>query len=246
MLKPVGNNFVKSYRISYNLEALERVREKIGLKAYLRLRNLLEYRLRGGDFDRSPLNVKVAVAFSGGSDSSATVNILKWVGFQVVPVTVKLPQMDEDVLQKAVDLGAVLVDIPEYMDVMMTQMKKGSPICGRCHLMVMEAVEKKTRELGIGILATGDLLSSGLVSIYEKKNLVILNLPAFLALDKGEIIDIIGGSYDLSFGCPLLWELFRKAPSTKRFSIQRVLREVRAKALTPEIAEKLIMDILSR
>jgi predicted PP-loop superfamily ATPase len=102
------------------------------------------------------------------------------------------------------------------------------------------------RESGINIVASGDMLSSGLISIYKKDDLVILNLPAFLALNKVEIIEIIGEEYKLEFGCPLLWELFRKAPSTKRLSIQRVLRETRARALTPEMASTLIMDILSR
>ncbi|MEO2151114.1 MAG: ATPase, partial [Thermococcus sp.] len=77
-------------------------------------------------------------------------------------------------------------------------------------------------------------------------SLVILNFPAFLALDKGEIIEIIGGEYELNFGCPLLWELFRRAPSTKRLALQRILRETRARALSPEMAVELMRDVLLR
>ncbi|WP_297498283.1 ATPase [Thermococcus sp.] len=246
MIQPAGDDFVKRYRLRYSLEALKGVRGEIGERAHSRLRALLEYRLTGKDFERSPTGIEVALAFSAGSDSTASLKILRWAGFEVVPVTVKLPQMGESVVKKAREAGAVFVDVPNYLEVIKAQMTKGAPICGRCHSMVMKAVEDYARENGIMVVASGDLLSSGLVSIYEKDGLVTLNLPAFLALDKREIIEIIGGSYELSFGCPLLWELFRKFPSTKRFSIQRVLRETRARALTPEMAAELIMDVLSR
>ena len=246
MIEPVKDDFVKRYRLEYNLEALERVRGEIGEKAYSRLKDLIEYRLTGEEFDRSPLGIKIALAFSAGSDSTAALKILRWAGFDVVPVTAKLPQMNERVVEKAEREGAVFVEIPNYIEVITAQMEKGAPICGKCHSMVMKAVEDYARKEGLKILASGDLLSSGLISIYERDGLVVLNLPAFLALDKGEIVEIIGGSYELKFGCPLLWDTFKRAPSVKRFSIQRVLRETRAKALPPEMAKALIMDILSR
>ena len=244
MLEPGKDDFIKRYRLEYNLDALERVREEIGDEAYSRLKDLIEYRLTGKDFDRSPTGVKMVLAFSAGSDSTAALKILRWAGFEVVPVTAKLPQMKESVIEKARREGAVFVNVPNYLKVITAQMDKGAPICGKCHSMVMKAVENYARGEGIRILASGDLLSSGLISIYRSGDLVILNLPAFLALDKAEIIELIGGSYDLKFGCSLLREAFRKAPSVRRFAIQRVLRELRARAITPEIAEKLISDIL--
>ena len=246
MINPIGDDFIKRYRLEYNLSALERVREITGKEAYSRLRALIEYRLTGKGFDRFPTGVKIALAFSAGSDSTASLKILRWAGFDAVPITAKLPQMDEEALEKAHSAGALLVDVPDYEEAMQELIEKGAPICGRCHSMVMEAVEKKARKLGINTVASGDLLSSGLISIYEKDGLVVLNLPAFLALDKGEIIRLIGGNYDLKFGCPLLWKLFKRAPSAKKLSLQRVLRETRAKALPPDMAKKLTLDILSR
>ena len=240
------NDPVRKYRLAYNMEALKRVKEKIEKEAYSRLKDLLLLRLEGKRFDRTLTGVGVAVAFSGGSDSTSTLKILRWAGFKAVPITAKLPQMGNEILQKARSEGAILVEIPGYVKEMEKLIEKGAPICGRCHSMVMGAVEKRARELGIKILATGDMLSSGLISIYAKEDIVILNLPAFLSLDKKEIIEIIGGNYELTFGCPLLWRLFKRAPSTKRLAIQRVLRETRAKALTPEMATQLIVDILSR
>ena len=245
MISPIGDDFVKRYRLEYNREALERVRDKIGEKAYCRLRDLLEYRLTGKELDRSPTGVRMALAFSAGADSTASLKILRWAGFDVVPITAKLPQMTSDEVERAGREGAVFVEVRGYGDEMENLMGKKAPICGRCHSMVMAAVEGKALELGAGILATGDLLSSGLVSVYLKDKLVILNLPAFLALDKGEVLEVIGGRYDFSFGCSL-WKLAaRSNPSIKRYGIQRVLRETRARALKPEMAVRLIEDILS-
>ena len=245
MLTPI-NDQVKRYRLRYNLEALEGVRKEISEEAYSRLKALVLYRLEERKFERTPLGVRIAVAFSAGSDSTATLKILRWAGFDVVPITAKLPQMSEKTLEKVRSENAILVEVPDYEKAMRDLIEKGAPICGRCHSMVMEAVERKAIEMGAKILATGDMLSSGLISIYKKGELVILNLPAFLALDKGEIIEIIGGKYELSFGCPLLWELFRRAPSTKRLALQRILRETRARALTPEMAVELMRGVLSR
>ncbi len=245
MIVPAGDP-VKRYRLRYNLDALERVREAIGESAYSRLRGLLLFRLEGSGFEKTPTGVRVALAFSAGSDSTATLKILRWAGFEVVPITAKLPQMDERTLQKVRSENSIFVEVPRYEETMRELIEKGAPICGRCHSMVMEAVERKARELGVRILATGDMLSSGLISIYEKDGLVILNFPAFLALDKGEIIEVIGGKYELSFGCPLLWELFKRAPSTKRLALQRILRETRARALSSEMAVELMRDVLLR
>ncbi|WP_297520264.1 ATPase [Thermococcus sp.] len=244
MIRPIGDDFVKRYRLEYNREALEEIRGRIGEKAYSRLQELLEYRLTGGKFDRSPTGVKIALAFSAGSDSTAALKILRWAGFDVVPITARLPQMRQEEIERASREGAVFVDIHGYREEMEGLIEKRAPICGRCHSMVMNVVERKAIELGIGILATGDLLSSGLISVYPKGELVILNLPAFLALDKGEVIETTGGRYDFSFGCRL-WKLAaRDNPSIKRYGIQRVLRETRARALKPEMAVRLIEDIL--
>ena len=246
MISPVGDDFVKRYRLEYNLEALERVKAELGKKTYERLKALLEYRLSGKDFDRSPVGEKIALAFSMGSDSTATLKILRWAGFDVLPVMVKLPQIRDVVLLRAQSYGAVFVEIPGYMERISAQIQKGAPICGICHSMIMDAVEGYARDSGIKIVASGDLLSSGLISIYKKSDLITLNLPAFLAMDKREAISVLGRKYALGFGCPLWRAAARNAPVLKRFAIQRVLRELRARAIDDEIARTLIYDILQK
>ncbi len=246
MISPVGDDFVKRYRLEYNLEALERVKAELGKKTYERLKALLEYRLSGKDFDRSPVGEKIALAFSMGSDSTATLKILRWAGFDVLPVMVKLPQIRDVVLLRAQSYGAVFVEIPGYIERISAQIQKGAPICGICHSIIMDTVEGYARDSGIKIVASGDLLSSGLISIYKKSDLITLNLPAFLAMDKREAISVLGRKYALGFGCPLWRAAARNAPVLKRFAIQRVLRELRARAVDDEIARTLIYDILQK
>jgi len=244
MIEVVKDDFVKSYRLQQSLEALERVRGEISEEAYERLKALLHYRFYGREFDRSNIKEKIALAFSMGSDSTATLLILRWAGFDVVPVMVKLPQMRDAVLLRAQSYGAVFVEVPEYMEVISSQIQKRAPICGKCHSMIMEAVKNYARNNGIKIVASGDLLSFGSISIYREDGLIKLNLPAFLALDKREAIKILGRKYALGFGCSLWKNATKTAPILKRFGIQRVLRELRAGAIDKEIAKALIEDIL--
>ena len=71
----------------------------------------------------------------------------------------------------------------------------------------------------------------------------IMNLPASLCVGKQEIKSLIR-NYNLKefkgFGCPLLYEVHRKFPHMKKFSIQRILRETRSGALEPGEALDLI------
>ena len=75
------------------------------------------------------------------------------------------------------------------------------------------------------------------------KSIARLNLPATLSIGKEEIKNLVD-SYNLlsikGFGCPLLYEVHKKHPHMKKFSIQRILRETRSAALEPGEALDLI------
>ena len=77
----------------------------------------------------------------------------------------------------------------------------------------------------------------------QEDSLYRLNLPASLSVGKQEIKSLIK-NYDLKtfkgFGCPLLYEVHKKFPYLKKFSIQRILRETRSGALEPGEALDLI------
>ncbi|RLF80317.1 ATPase, partial [Thermococci archaeon] len=81
MIEKVESNFIKTYRLQQSLEALEKVRGEISEEAYKRLKALIYYRLYGEEFERSKIDEKIALAFSMGSDSTASLLILKWAGF---------------------------------------------------------------------------------------------------------------------------------------------------------------------
>lgn len=70
-----------------------------------------------------------------------------------------------------------------------------------------------------------------------------LNLPASLSVSKSENKSLTA-HYNLNkikgFGCPLLYEVHKKFPHMKRYSIQRILRETRSGVLEPGEALDLI------
>ncbi len=245
-LKTVSSDSLRRYHLLYNLEALESVKNYIAPATYERLKEMVMYRLTGKGFKLSPVEERVSLALSGGVDSTASLKLMRWAGFKVVPITALLPQLDEETVKKVGAAGAVLVGIPGYMDEIERLMRDRAPICGRCHSMIMQAVEEEAIKEGTRVLVTGDMISFGPISIYRKGALVVLNLPAFLAMDKTELIGIAGEKYRPTFGCPILWEAFRRAPGIKKFAIERILRELRARAITPELAGSLIRDVLSR
>ena len=96
----------------------------------------------------------------------------------------------------------------------------------------------------IPIIIFGDMLATGSQCInLQEDSLYRLNLPASLSVGKQEIKSLIK-NYDLKtfkgFGCPLLYEVHKKFPYLKKFSIQRILRETRSSALEPGEALDLI------
>ena len=201
-------------------------------------------------FDESE-NVEAVVALSGGVDSSFSLILAKKLGFNPVAVTVDpgtiiLPkQFKENIKLVTETLGVAHEYIEtDYSDVISESFTGKIHPCGRCSKNTGELVKRYANDNEIPIIIFGDMLATGSQCInMQDDSLYRLNLPASLSVGKQEIKSLIK-NYDLKtfkgFGCPLLYEVHKKFPHMKKFSIQRILRETRSSALEPGEALDLI------
>ena len=202
------------------------------------------------NFDESE-NVEAVVALSGGVDSSFSLILAKKLGFNPVAVTVDpgtiiLPkQFKENIKLVTETLGVAHEYIEtDYSDVISESFTGKIHPCGRCSKNTGELAKRYAKDNEIPIIIFGDMLATGSQCInMQDDSLYRLNLPASLSVGKQEIKSLIK-NYDLKtfkgFGCPLLYEVHKKFPHMKKFSIQRILRETRSSALEPGEALDLI------
>ena len=196
-------------------------------------------------------NVEAVVALSGGVDSSFSLILAKKLGFNPVavsvdPGTIILPNQFKKnikVLCDALNVNHEYIRA-DYSDIIKESFTGNVHPCGRCSNNTSELVKKYAKNNKIPIIIFGDMLATGSQCInMQDDSLYRLNLPASLSVGKQEIKSLIR-NYDLmtfkGFGCPLLYEVHRKFPYMKKFSIQRILRETRSGALEPGEALDLI------
>jgi len=186
-------------------------------------------------------DITVAVSYSGGSDSTATLYLLKEMGFNVVALTyypsdIIVPKRTRGIIQNVI----TKLSIPhEYINGDISAIVEGAlegryHPCGRCHKHMEEVIIEATKKRGISAIAFGDLLPTGAGTISIKNRMIRINLPSLLALKKKDMKYLSGrilGYEPPGFGCPLLKEVHRLHPSKKFFTAHRVLREVRAGVL---------------
>ena len=202
------------------------------------------------EFEESS-NTEAVVALSGGVDSSFSLILAKKLGFNPVAVTVDpgtiiLPkQFKENIklVTESLNISHEYITT-DYSDVIEESFTGKLHPCGRCSKNTSELVKEYAKNNEIPIIVFGDMLATGSQCInMQADSLYRLNLPASLSVGKQEIKSLIK-TYNLKefkgFGCPLLYEVHRKFPYMKKFSIQRILRETRSGALEPGEALDLI------
>ena len=186
-------------------------------------------------------NSKVLVALSGGADSSFSLILAKFLGFNPIAISIDpgsiiLPKHFKTNIDNLVnELNVPHTYLPiNYDDIIEESLNGKSHPCGKCSKTIESAVNSYAKENGIPLVIYGDLISTGSQSIKVDNDLVRLNLPAILLTQKHEIKSLIE-DYNIEkidgFGCPLLYEVHKKYPHMKKFSIQRILRETRSSAL---------------
>ena len=196
-------------------------------------------------------NVEAVVALSGGVDSSFSLILAKKLGFNPIAITVDpgtiiLPKQFKNnikLLTESLNIKHEYINA-DYSQVIKESFTGKLHPCGRCSKNTGEIAKKYAKDNKIPIIIFGDMLATGSQCInLQEDSLYRLNLPASLSVGKQEIKSLIK-NYDLKtfkgFGCPLLYEVHKKFPYLKKFSIQRILRETRSGALEPGEALGLI------
>ena len=206
--------------------------------------------LNENQFEESE-NVEAVVALSGGVDSSFSLILAKKLGFNPIAITVDpgtiiLPKQFKNnikLLTESLNIKHEYINA-DYSQVIKESFTGKLHPCGRCSKNTGEIAKKYAKDNKIPIIIFGDMLATGSQCInLQEDSLYRLNLPASLSVGKQEIKSLIK-NYDLKtfkgFGCPLLYEVHKKFPYLKKFSIQRILRETRSGALEPGEALDLI------
>ncbi|KZX10169.1 tRNA-specific 2-thiouridylase MnmA [Methanobrevibacter curvatus] len=215
------------------------------------------------EYDKN--NHEAIVALSGGVDSSFSLVLAKFLGFNPIAITVDagsiiLPKhykKNIDNLTKEIGVEHKYIK-KDYSKIIHESLVQGRfHPCGRCSSKTGETLFNFGLENDIDTVIFGDMLATGSQCITnkilnyngEKKKMYRLNLPASLSIAKQEIkqviadykVESIGG-----FGCPLLFEVHKKYPYMRKFSIQRILRETRSGALEAGEALNLIWSFAKK
>ena len=168
------------------------------------------------------------------------------VGVTVDPGTIILPKQFKQNIKLITESLSIPHDYiqTDYCEIIQESFTGRIHPCGRCSKRTSELVKEYAKVNEIPIIVFGDMLATGSQCInMQDDSLYRLNLPASLSVGKQEIKSLIK-NYDLNtfkgFGCPLLYEVHKKFPYLKKFSIQRILRETRSGALEPGEALDLI------
>ena len=196
---------------------------------------------------------KAVVAFSGGVDSTASAIISKKI-FHVVGITVYSPViMEEGDRDRISYLVEKLGITHRFIEVDLEDIKLGTlegryHPCGRCHKRIEKSILNYAKEEGIRYVIFGDMLSSGYLSIVKEEDIIRINMPSFLSLTKNqcrEILKCVGVEIKQKYTCPLL-RIAHRYERNKKFTIQRILREVRAQVIDSKEGLKNILEVLSQ
>ena len=187
----------------------------------------------------------LVLGLSGGVDSSFSLILAKYLGFNPIaisidPGTIVLPNQFKkniDNLTSELNIKHEYIEV-DYTTIINNSLNGKYHPCGRCSKTIEETLYNYSLKHNIPVVIFGDMLSTGSNCItYQKiedETLLRLNLPASLSIGKEEIKNIIK-FYNVKeidgFGCPLLYEVHKKYPHMKKYSIQRILRENHSGAL---------------
>lgn len=210
-----------------------------------------------GDLPNRRVSCAVALAYSGGVDSTAALALLsKFVDVRALTVAPGPYVVPKAVRRRIESVTTSLRVRHEYLENSATRfrnlftecLEKAVHPCGRCKTLMEEVLLRHAKETGAEVLVYGDLLPTASESVSLRSGVFVVCLPAALALDKQDCIHIAEeAGYRWSpyaYGCPMLKQIHRKHPHTRYTSIQRILRKTYAGVLTPSQALRYIRSIV--
>ncbi|TFG96126.1 hypothetical protein E4H12_11790 [Candidatus Thorarchaeota archaeon] len=202
-------------------------------------------------------NLKVALAFSGGIDSTSATMILKESGIVPDAVMVNLGhefQNPKDIKQaedwcNQQNIRLVKLELAGENCDLINRVDAGRVHpCGECHNHIMDRVREYSVESKHEIIVTGELLPSGRQAILVQEGLLIVHLPAALSLSKYRTESIAEKSgkklFRRKFGCNLVAKSHSHGWKNIGPSIFRVVRELEAGVLTTGQGLEYIKDII--
>jgi predicted PP-loop superfamily ATPase len=256
---------LKQHRLQLTLNRIDEIFStvNIGQKQFLDLlRNLVTRELSFPEHTLIPVfssnpKLKVAVAYSGGIDSSAAIFVLTQSALRPDAITVELgseyysPYETGKIRKWCDEIGVKQILIQPIRSVTKviqdTEDGKIHP-CGKCHAIIQDSMIKFASENQYDILVTGELLPNGRQSILFDDKILIVHLPAALALSKyrTEILAEQSGKKlgRRRFGCRLVTKANKKGWRNIGPSIFRVLRELEGGILTTGQGLEYIKDIV--
>lgn len=254
----------RRHRLALTLERIEEIRsclssaqtEFIGF-LHAKVKQEMEYpNIILGQFGSEAHRTPVAIAYSGGADSGATVRIISEHFESVVAVTVDLGPMfvdskiKERIQETCRTVGAKHLYISSEGSFKSIREKAENGRihpCGPCHYITMTLIRERAKEEGLEVLLTGEMLPTGRQSIELKDGLLIVHFPAALSLSKyrtRRISTVDGGQGPCPhYGCHFLSTQHLKGWKTIGPSIFRVLRELQGGVLSTGEALTFIKSI---
>lgn len=253
---------VKRSRVLSSLRALR----ELGKASPPRLKRVIEARLipllenelrlpHSGMLEMDPIDeAGVAVAFSGGVDSTAMLVAVKKVGLKPTAVSVHpgswmIPPEAVRVMERVTSqLGVenIFLEGDGYEGVLGLASEGLVHPCGRCHRLTEKLISSWALQNGFAVVCFGDLLPTGSHAVYSIGGILRFNLAA-LAMSKRETNEVAKShghpGAHFFFGCPLLRSAQRKHRHLQYVSIYRVLRECHSGILEPVQALRYIKSI---
>ena len=235
-----AQKFKDIYRVQNSLKTLERYND-LDLNRYIK--PLLEHRL--GKEQELHESKKTLIAFSGGIDSKATLLIAKEFSLNPEAVTFLISDSKREPVEEFCeknDIKVYFIYDGHYKTILHDAENKPFHPCGRCQKFITKKIYEFARKKKYKFVGFGDMLSVGSHSIIKIGEMYRLNIPAMLSFNKRDHVEITNEPPG-EFGCNFLKNIHKKYPYLKKYSISRVLRELRCQSIDVDMAQELIEDI---